>query len=232
MKEFFSEINRMLDRFLTPAVKTILVVNVAVSFALTLLSVNRSISGELLFRLGQVPALSIYKFHVWQFGAYIFIHADFMHLLFNMVCLWFFAPPLEERWGSRRFWQFYLIVGAGAGLFHALLTIAHYTLAPSPSTTLSMLTPVVGASGALYGVFIAYAAYFPDRPVYIWGVFPLKAKHLLFLMIFANFMLSASANRDGVSYLTHLTGLVVAYVWLALYHRDKDIRRWRWTRGF
>jgi membrane associated rhomboid family serine protease len=226
MKEFFGEINRMLDRFLTPAVKTILVINVLVTLALMFLGLSQGLQIRVIYLFGQVPALSILHLWAWQWVTYAFVHVEFMHLLFNMVTLWFFGPPLENRWGTRRFWRFYLIVAAGAGLFDAVFTLLLRMGDPS--------VPVIGASGALFGVMLAYAAYYPDQPVYVWGVLPIKIKHLMVLLMIANLMMAGTTGQamgNNISFLTHTTGLGVAYVWLALYHHDWDIRHWRWTRA-
>jgi membrane associated rhomboid family serine protease len=222
MRDFFAEINRMLDRFLTPAVKVILVINVvSLLFFTILMAVNEHWWELLMFLLGQTPSVSVLHLFVWQFLTYNFVHANFVHLFMNMLALWFFAPPLENRWGTRRFWQFYLITGVGAGVCHALLTL----LTGNANQT------IVGASGAIYGVLLGFAAYHPDQPVYLMGVVPIKAKYLVILMILMIFLSSAGYSGGNVSHLTHLTGLIVAYVWMAIYHRDWDIRRWRWTRG-
>jgi membrane associated rhomboid family serine protease len=221
MNGFFGEINRMLDRFLTPAVKIILVVNVAVFMALLVMGTfSRSFVGTAVMLFGQYPIYSLKRLFLWQFVTYMFVHIDVMHVFFNMATLWFFAPALENRWGSAYFWRFYLITGAGAGVFHAIIALL----------THHELVPVIGASGAIFGVMLAYAAYFPDQTVWIWGAFPMKIKHLMILMALFGFLAMASGREGDVSNLTHLSGLAVAYGLLGLRHKNWDVRVWRWKR--
>ena len=211
----------MLDQYLTPAVKKIFLINVIVGI---LLIVFGSLTGGA-FVLKFVLFFSLYppmvlRGCIWQFVTYMFVHAEVMHLVFNMFVLWFFAPSLESSWGSRRFWSFYLITGAGAGLIHfGVSLLSGYEVGP-----------LIGASGALYGVMLAFAAYNPDSIVLVWGVFPIKVKYLVAILAFMTFLSTASGRESSVSNLTHLSGLLVAYVYLALYHREWDIRRWQRRR--
>jgi membrane associated rhomboid family serine protease len=133
----------------------------------------------------------------WTPLTYMFVHAGFFHLFFNMLVLFFFGPPLEERWGSGQFIKFYLIAGFGG----AALSFAF------PQT------PIVGASGAVYGVMMAYALYWPDNPIYIWGILPVKAKYLVgFLFVIS--LLSAADTGSGVAHMAHLGGFVAAFAYL------------------
>lgn len=225
MNQFFYEINRKLDQFLTPAVKKIFIINVAVGLlSIVLGSLTMGGFSELLkWWLGLSPGYILHG-AIWQFGTYMFVHLQVMHLLFNMLALWFFAPDLENRWGTRRFWKFYLITGIGAGLLHFVVTETIWVT----SHQLYEAGPLIGASGALYGVMLAFAAYNPEAVILVYGVFPMKAKYLVALMCFLEFMATASGNEGNVSNVTHLSGLVIAYIYLAIYHKEWDIRRWQW----
>jgi membrane associated rhomboid family serine protease len=225
MREYFAEINRFLDRIMTPAVKIIVVVNTLI---LLYFIVMRTVAGPLFYypflALAFSPALALMRGCVWQFLTFNFVHVEFFHCAVNMLGLWFFGRTLEERWGTRRFWNFYLCTGFGAGLFHALIVLGlgyHNGV-------------IIGASGAIYGIFLAFAAYYPTAPVYVFGIYPIQAKHLVFVEVLITFLASTSPGASGgqISHLTHLTGLVAAYIWLSIYHRTVDIRRWRWTRAF
>ena len=219
MNGFFGEFNRMLDRFLTPAVKTIFLINVVITLALIILgSIAPGFIEIFLYYFAQSPWLSVKHGFIWQFVTYMFVHVEIMHLVFNMLALWFFAPPLEERWGTKTFWRFYLTTGVGAGVLHAVIALL----------TGYEMAPIIGASGAIYGVLLAYAAYYPDSVMLIYGVFPMKAKHVVIMNIFLIFLFTSSGRGGNVSNLTHLTGLGVAYVFLALRHKSWDIRRWQW----
>ena len=217
--DLINQINRFLSRHLTPAVKTIFLINVGVFLTIQILW---SFAPELKFRFVELawedPQVSLRRFRIWQFLTYMFVHEQGFHILFNMIILWFFSPELEHRWGTRRFWAFYLITGIGAGFFHSAVGMI---------STRDVL-PIIGASGAIYGVMLAYAAYFPNRTVLVWGILPVLMKYLIaFIVIMDLMMLRAD---DGVSHFTHLAGGVVAFAYLARYHRTTDVTRWRYLR--
>ena len=152
----------------------------------------------------------------------MFVHFEFWHLFVNMLGLFFFAPALERRWGSRTFWKFYMIAGIGAGVMHAIISLVFQLP--------ELRAYIIGASGAIYAVLLAFAAYYPNQPVYVYGVLPIKVKYLMIMFVVLAFFSTAGGLNSGISNLTHLTGLGVGYVWLALRHHDWDIRRWQWTR--
>lgn len=222
--------NRWLDQRLTPAVKALLLLNVGVYLALVLTAqFDRMLGRHLVEILGQTPARSWYM--PWQFVTYQFVHAGVFHLFFNMLALWFFGPPLEMRWGTRAFWRFYLIAGIGAGVGHALLNhVAYWGARALELNTVGqafdMYIPVVGASGAVFAILLAFAAYHPEQPVLLMMVYPVKIKYLVIGLAVMEFV--AMSAESNVSHLTHLCGLAAGYVVLARRHRDWDIRTWRW----
>lgn len=205
MRDMWREINTFLGRWLTPAVRAILLTNVAVFLLYMLLAPLFPDSiGRLFVFLMQTPTL-VLRGCVWQLATYMFMHANFMHLLFNMLILWFFAPRLEYRWGSAKFLRFYLIVGIGAGLFHFGLSLL----------TGRGNTPLLGASGAMYGIMLAYALYWPNDTVLLYFVVPVKIKYLMIVVGVFTFMASTTASGvGGISHITHLGGLAVALVYL------------------
>ncbi len=115
-----------------------------------------------------------------------------------MLVLFFFGPPLEERWGGREFIKFYAICGVGGAFF---------TLLFGGGT-------IVGASGAVFGVMLAYALNWPDNPIWIWGIFPIKAKYFVLFLGAMSFLSAFSSTSDGVAHFAHLGGLLVGYVYL------------------
>lgn len=175
---------------LTQWVKRLLIANTAVFVATLALPV---LVGYLAF----VPAEVLWR--PWTVLTYMFVHGGFFHLLFNMLGLFFFGPVLEERWGSREFIKFYLICGLGGAL-------------------LSVLFPhqaIVGASAAVYGVMVAFALYWPESPIYIYGIFPVKAKWLVgFLVGMSLFFAVSGGGRSGVAHLAHLGGALAAFTYL------------------
>lgn len=217
--DLWYRLNRFLSDHLTPAVRLIFLINVGffLLFQILLLFIP-NLGDWALYALAEIPVLSIFRLNLWRFVTYMFLHLAGLHLLFNMMVLWFFAPDLESRWGTPRFWRFYLITGAGAGVIHAIISLA----------TGREAGPMLGASGALYGVLLAYAAYYPSRVVLVWGILPIQIRYLVgFIVLFSLFALGRQSDQ-GVSHITHLAGLVVAYFYLSRYHHTPDIRRWRY----
>ena len=145
---------------------------------------------------------------VWQVGTYMFLHGGIFHIVFNMLALWMFGAELERMWGTRYFLKFYLVTGIGAGALTVLFSLLPFAFARQ-----LQFANVIGASGAIYGLLLAYALYFPDRPIYMYFVFPIPAKIFVAIMGAIAFFSSIS-DPGGVANATHLGGLVVAYLFL------------------
>lgn len=186
---------------LSPAIKALIVANVAM-FVVGL------IVPAVKLRLGLVPANVVEQLAAWQLVTYMFLHDGIFHILFNMLTLWMFGVELERMWGTRYFTKFYAVVGIGAGLTQLLASFVPY--APLEAI---YFTRTIGASGAIYGLLLAYALYFPNRPIYMYMVFPIPAKYFVMIMG-AISLFSAIDGPTGVAYLTHLGGLVVGYLYL------------------
>src|SRR3954470_24062881 len=108
--------------------------------------------------LGLLPADVIGSFRVWQLATYMFLHAGVFHILFNMLALWMFGTELERIWGTRNFIKFYFVTGIGAGMLTVLVS-----LLPFAPVAQLYASDIIGASGAVYGLLLAYALYFPNR---------------------------------------------------------------------
>jgi membrane associated rhomboid family serine protease len=145
---------------------------------------------------------------VWQLATYMFLHGGIFHIVFNMLALWMFGTELERTWGTRYFLKFYLVVGVGA----AALTVL-FSLLPFGFARQLQHANVIGASGAIYGLLLAHALYFPDRPIYMYLLFPIPAKIFVAIMGAIAF-LSSMSDAGGVANATHLGGLAVAYLFL------------------
>lgn len=154
----------------------------------------------------------------WSPITYMFVHGGFMHVLFNMIAVFFFGPPLEREMGGRGFIRYYLVCGIGAALTSVLLVGI-------------IGTPVViGASGAVFGVMLAFAWKWPDAPIYIWGLLPVKAKWMVgFLGLAALWATVQAGPSGGVAHWAHLGGLVTGIVYLKFGHAL--VGRWRTLRG-
>jgi len=151
--------------------------------------------------LGMVPVLIWQKGYLWQLVTYLFLHGGFFHVFFNMFALWMFGSDIERLWGTRRFLTYYFFTGIGAGLFTLVLT---------PNGVI----PTIGASGAVYGLLLAFAWFFPERRILLYFVFPIPAR--VFVLIFGVIELLASITQQGgaIAHLAHLGGLVFGYVYL------------------
>jgi membrane associated rhomboid family serine protease len=157
--------------------------------------------------LGLVPTLVLHRLWVWQLATYMFLHGGIFHILFNMLALWMFGTELERTWGTRYFLKFYFVTGIGAGALTVLFSLLPFAFAEQVQQSI-----IIGASGAIYGLLLAYAMYFPDRPI-LMIVFWVPAK--VCVAILAGIALLTSLSESGgVANATHLGGLVVAYVFL------------------
>lgn len=200
---------------LPPAVRSLLLANVTL-FLVTLIATRMS-GGAALFNIfGLVPA-AFWRGMIWQPFTYLFLHLDLWHILFNMLCLWFFGRDLEERWGARGFLTYYLFCGVGAGLCVAVAGFGD-------------TFPTVGASGAIFGLLLGFAVLFPDRPMLFMFLFPMPAKYAvgLFGLIELYMLVSAGPNAGGVSQVAHLGGAVVGFFYLRYSYR---VRLWWFARA-
>jgi membrane associated rhomboid family serine protease len=186
---------------LSPTLKALIGANVALFLAQLVLP-------GLTWTFGLMPAAVTGQFRIWQLATYMFLHGGIAHLLFNMLALWMFGTELERIWGTRRFLRFYALTGIGA----AVLTVLFSLLPLSVSVSLRHAI-VVGASGAIYGLLLAYALYFPDRPIFLYMVFPIPARYFVIIMGALAFY-SSLADNSGVANATHLGGLIIGWVLL------------------
>jgi membrane associated rhomboid family serine protease len=187
----------------TPWVKRLLIANTAVFVVVFLLGLTGLVSEtQLLDWLAFAPAGFLYR--PWTLVTYAFVHQAPWHLLGNLLVLFFFAPPLEERWGGREFLRFYLISAAGAAIFCALLAFLQPTIW------------ILGASGAGFGIMLAFAMYWPDMVIHVWGIFPIKAKWFVGILgaMELYFAMGGSGGGQGVAVLAHLGGLATAFLYL------------------
>jgi membrane associated rhomboid family serine protease len=163
--------------------------------------------------LGLVPLLVWKGFYLWQLVTYLFLHGDVSHLLFNLLALWMFGGELENLWGSRRFLFYFFFCGIGAGIC---------TVVISPF----QVVPVIGASGAIYGLLLAYGWLFPNRPIFLYFLFPIPAKYFVMIYGFLEFIyFSRGGTGGGVAHLTHLGGLLFGLFYMAYPSLRQKIRR-------
>jgi membrane associated rhomboid family serine protease len=185
----------------TPVVKALIIANVA-------MFVVSSIAPAATATLGLVPEEVLTRFRVWQLVTYLFLHGGVFHILFNMLTLWMFGVELERMWGSRYFAKFYFVCGIGAGVTQILAS-----LLPFGPMAVLYVAQTIGASGAIYGVLLAYALYFPRRQIMFWGLFPIEVRYFVLIMGGIS-LLSAADGAGGIAHVAHLGGLVAGYLYL------------------
>jgi membrane associated rhomboid family serine protease len=162
---------------------------------------------QLQLLLGLRPAAVLGSLEVWQLGTYMFLHGGIFHILFNMLALWMFGTELERIWGTRYFLKYYFVTGVGAGALTVLFSLLPFDFASTVHESV-----IVGASGAIYALLLAYALYFPDRPI-LMIVFWVPAK--VCVAILAGIALVTSLSEiGGVANATHLGGMIVGYLFL------------------
>lgn len=162
----------------------------------------------LTYVLGLQPTAVMRHFALWQPVTYMFLHADVMHILFNMLVLWMMGVELERLWGTKFFVRFYFVTGIGAGIITVLFALLPFSFATQLQSAV-----VIGASGAIYGLLVAYAYYYPDRPILMFFLFPIPAKYFVMILAAITFLLS-TAGGGRVAQSAHLGGLLVGYLYL------------------
>jgi membrane associated rhomboid family serine protease len=143
--------------------------------------------------------LSSPHFYPWQLLTYLFLHGGLWHLFFNMLALWMFGMELEHLWGSRKFLVFYLLCGLAGGITNLVV-----------SPFLGQAAPTIGASGAVFGVLLAFGMLFPDRPIYLYFLLPVRAKYFIAAYIGLELFFGVTGTTDGVAHFAHLGGAAAA----------------------
>jgi membrane associated rhomboid family serine protease len=169
-------------------------------------------NGWINYYFGLIPVLVWKKYFLWQLVSYIFLHGGITHILFNLLALWMFGGELENLWGSRKFLRYFLFCGIGAGICTVILTPYQFI-------------PVIGASGAIYGILLAFGWLFPNRLIYIYFLFPIPAKYFVIIFGLIELFSSMQGTGGGVAHLTHLGGLLFGLVYMAYPAIRLKIRR-------
>ena len=194
---------------LPPAIKVLIAANVAIFLLMWLMPAGLRQAVQEFF--GLVPAALFEAFRVWQPVTYMFLHDtdEIGHILINMLALWMFGTELERLWGTKRFLRYYFATGIAA----AVTTIV-VSLAPFPSTSRMFYTVTIGASGAIYGLLLAYGLTFPNRPIYIYFIFAIPAKYFVMIMGAIAVLSSMSGGGSRIAHITHLGGLIAGFIML------------------
>jgi membrane associated rhomboid family serine protease len=185
---------------ISPAVKYLIAANVAV-FLL------QFFFAPVTDYLGLRPVFVVRNFWIWQLATYMFLHGGVFHIVFNMLALWMFGTELEYRWGTRYFVKFYAVTGIGAGVLTVL-----FSLLPFAAASQLYVSNVIGASGAIFGLLIAYAIYYPHQQI-LYIIFPIPVR--VFVAIVGGIaLLTSFGDSGGVASVTHLAGLGLGYAML------------------
>jgi membrane associated rhomboid family serine protease len=180
---------------ITPGVKYLLFVCVAV-FLLQSIATR-----HILLYFGLIPFLVWKKYFLWQLVTYIFLHGSLFHLIFNLFALWMFGCQLERQWGTKNFLKYFFVTGIGAGISYALVRP-------------DQLGPVIGASGAIYGILLAYGMIFPNKMIYVWFLFPIRAKYFVIIFGVIELYASIAGTGGGIAHIAHLGGMVFGYIYI------------------
>ena len=143
----------------------------------------------------------------WRFVTYMFVHIDFWHFLFNMLMLWMFGSEVADMMGGRHFTAMYMF----CGIFAAVFSLAMFLLGLTSA-------PIIGASGALMGIFVAYYKFFPDRTLLMFFFFPMRIKYAMWFMVAVDVLMAHSS--DGIAHFAHLGGVVGGFIYMYFYERS------------
>ena len=224
---------------LPPVVKTLLIINIAL-FAL------RFLVPDSIMHLAVFSFKSDF-FRPYQLITHMFMHGNFWHLFFNMFALYMFGRILEEVWGSKRFFIYYFFTGLGAAFLHlivmnieinsliakmdpqqvkALMQGKNFVDIQMRDLNLMINTPTVGASGAIYGLLLAFGMMFPNAILYLYAAIPIKAKYLVMIFIAIELFLGfLNRTGDNVAHFAHLGGMLFGLIFILVW-RKKQFNRW------
>lgn len=238
-------------KMLPPVVKNLLIINVLMFLAT--LAIQSAFHFDLTDKLGLFfPKTSYFK--PYQFVTHIFMHGGFSHLFLNMFALWMFGNAIENIWGGKRFFLYYMVTGLGAAFLHTLVNYITYSshagqldpeavrdimsngydyiknqqgyIDPVMRSLQSLTVPTVGASGAVFGILLAFGMMFPNSRIYVYFAIPIKAKY--FVMIYGAIELySGIANQQGdnIAHFAHLGGMLFGLIFILIWKKHR-FNRW------
>lgn len=198
--------------FLPPVVKNLLIINILFYLA----DLTLSWRGIDLTRWLGLHYITASDFHIWQFLTYMFMHGNFSHLFFNMFALWMFGYALENYWGGKRFLAYYLITGIGAALCQTGVLaweIHSMSLVHTPEVVSQHIDQFVtiGASGAVFGILLAFGMCFPNTPIFLYFLIPIKAKWFVLIYGVIELFAGIGGTADGVAHFAHVGGMIFGF---------------------
>jgi membrane associated rhomboid family serine protease len=215
---------------LTPMVKAILVANALIWVAAVVILQGFVLKSNFVFELFGLSANGIQNLFLWQPLTYMFLHSsNIWHILFNSLIIWFIGSELEKIWGPREFLKYYLICGIGAGLLYLAVLFFAVNYFGLPLGFLGV--PTIGASGAVFGLLLAYGVIFGERVIYFMMLFPMKAKYFIMLLAAVEvFTLLTSGFGGAVNNTAHLGGFVVGALYIFLGRYISRRRQMKWLK--
>lgn len=190
---------------ITPAVKTLLITCFAAFIVQQ--TADQFMGGNLLSWFGLVPAGVVIEYRFWQLFTYTFLHGDVFHLFFNLMMVAMIGGELEAIWGTARFLRYFFFCSGSAGILYLLLQLLIWKDA-------GLHVPMVGASGAIYGLLMAYGLIFGERVLLFMMLFSMKAKHMVWILAGIEFMSTVYSGRSGLSSAAHLGGMFAGFAFL------------------
>ncbi|MEI8032860.1 MAG: rhomboid family intramembrane serine protease [Chlorobiaceae bacterium] len=196
-------------QFIPPAIKSLIILNIGVFL------LQMTPAGEVISTLGALWPLGSGNFRIWQPLTYMFLHGGGTHLFFNMFALWMFGAEIENYWGTKQFNVYYYVCGIGAAVINLLMTIGD-------------TNPTVGASGAIYGVLLAFGMMFPDRYIFLYFLVPVKTKYFVagyaLIEFFSGLGSRAMGSGSNIAHFAHLGGMLIGFIYIT-------IKRNEWSAG-
>ena len=191
--------------------KNLLIINVLVFLAQYILNSEHP-AANVLGYYGSLHFFMVEDFHIYQFLTYMFLHGSFTHILFNMFAVWMFGSVMERVWGPKKFLFYYIVCGVGAGIIQELVQLWQL-----------VDIPTLGASGAVYGILLAFGMIFPNERMFIIPFpFPIKAKWLIVGYIAIELFSAMSGPGDGVAHMAHLGGMLFGYLLIRYWRNHPD----------
>lgn len=236
--------------FLPPVVKNLLIINGL--FFLATMTFDSVYKIKLADYLG-LHFFQSELFKPWQYLTYMFMHADINHIFFNMFALWMFGYALENLWGGKKFLFYYLATGIGAAIIQTIVnyvTFIHYRSLINPAdiqmvydnglqliqqnlnysdTNIGNFNEVlnsvtVGASGAVFGILLAFGMMFPNQEIYLYFLFPIKAKWFVLLYGIAELIFGVTNTQSNIAHFAHLGGMLFGFILIQMWKKNNQNR--------
>ena len=154
----------------------------------------------LIYYLGLTPLRVTDSFWIWQIGTYIFLHGGFWHFFFNILMLWIFGRIVEDALGTKEFLLYFFMCGIGAGIISVLFSFGS-------------ARPIIGASGSIYGLMVAFAILYPKQIVYLYFLFPVKAWQMVAILVVMELAMSFSSSNSNIANMAHLGGMFIGFLY-------------------